>query len=212
MTPSYPDRRERRLRKFDFRWGCRVKVVSQNKTAVAADAGPMHIQSREGTRSRCAEAVRGSAEGNTACPGAGRSANRSQTESVEKREEICLVARRRTADRAEARRVFAVWRVVSCSGRDHEGPRTKLLKKKGLKGARVSKKCIGLGSSGRSYVGANRPGGLPNWKIVRRKTIRFIRKRLGCIRLLTREVKTEISVQCRFHGDPSCSLSGKSGT
>ena len=81
-----------------------------------------------------------------------------------------------------------------------------------LKGARVSKKCIGLGSSGRSYVGANRPGGLPNWKIVRRKTIRFIRTRLGCIRLLTREVKTEIPTQCRFHGDPSCSLPGKSGT
>jgi len=213
MTPSYPDRRERRLRKFDFRRGCRVKVVSQNKTAVAADAGPMHIQSREGTVSRCSEAVRGSAEGNTACPGAGRSANRSQTESVEKREEeICLVTRRRTADRAEARRVFAVWKVVSCGSRDHEGRRTKPLKKKGLKGARVSKKCIGLGSSGRSYVGANRPGGLPNWKIVRRKTIRFIRTRLGCIRLLTREVKTEIPTQCRFHGDPSCSLSGKSGT
>jgi hypothetical protein len=155
--------------------------------------------------SRCAEAVRGSTEGNTACPGAGRSANRSQTESVEKREEeICLVTRRRTADRAEARRVFAVRRVVSCSGRDHEGRRMKLLQKKGLKGAAVSKKCIGLGSSGRSYVGANRPGGLPTWKIVRRKTIRFIRTRLGCIRLLTREVKTEIPAQCRFHGDPSC--------
>ena len=213
MTPSYSDRRERRLRKFDFRRGCRVKVVSQSKTAVAADAGPMHIQSKEGTVSRCAEAVRGSAEGNTACPGAGRGANRSQTESVEKREgEICLVTRRRTADRAEARRVFAVWRVVSCSGRDHEGRSTKLLEKKGLKGAAVSKKLIGLGSSGRSYVGANRPGGLPNWKIVQRKTIRFVRTRLGCIRLLTREVKTEIPAPCRFHGDPSCPLSGKTGT
>jgi hypothetical protein len=136
-----------------------------------------------------------------------------QTESVEKREEeICLVTRRRTADRAEARRVFAVWKAGSCSGRDHEGRRTKLLEKKGLIGAAVPKKWIGLGSSGRSYVGANRPGGLPNWKIARRKTIRFIRTRLGCIRLLTREVKTEIPVQCRFHGDPSCPSSGKTGT
>ncbi len=53
-------RREGRLRKFDFRRGCRVKAVSQNKTAVAADAGPMHIQSREGryrdARKLCGEA------------------------------------------------------------------------------------------------------------------------------------------------------------
>jgi hypothetical protein len=33
MTPSYLDRRERRFREFDFRRGCRVKVVSQRKTA-----------------------------------------------------------------------------------------------------------------------------------------------------------------------------------
>ena len=33
MAASYPDRRERRLREFDFRRGCRVKVVSQRKTA-----------------------------------------------------------------------------------------------------------------------------------------------------------------------------------
>jgi hypothetical protein len=33
MTPSYPDRRERRFRELDFRRGCRVKVVSQRKTA-----------------------------------------------------------------------------------------------------------------------------------------------------------------------------------
>jgi hypothetical protein len=28
MAPSYSDRRERRLREFDFPRGCRVKVVS----------------------------------------------------------------------------------------------------------------------------------------------------------------------------------------
>ena len=33
LAPSYSDRRERRLREFDFRRGCRVKVVSQRKTA-----------------------------------------------------------------------------------------------------------------------------------------------------------------------------------
>ena len=163
--------------------------------------------------SRCAGAVPRSAEDDTARPRAGRSAKRSLTESLEKRkEEIGSAARRRGTERYDARKVFVLWTAVSCGSRDHEGRRTKPLKKKGLKGARVSKKCIGLGSSGRSYVGANRPGGLPNWKIVRRKTIRFIRTRLGCIRLLTREVKTEIPTQCRFHGDPSCSLSGKSGT
>jgi len=33
MTPPYADRAERRFREFDFRRGCRVKVVSQRKTA-----------------------------------------------------------------------------------------------------------------------------------------------------------------------------------
>src|SRR6516162_3506509 len=36
MAASYPDRRERRLREFDFRRGCRVKVVSQRKTAAVS--------------------------------------------------------------------------------------------------------------------------------------------------------------------------------
>src|SRR3984893_6350521 len=41
MTPSYPDRRERRLRKFDFRRGCRVKVVSQRNTAAVDHHHPL---------------------------------------------------------------------------------------------------------------------------------------------------------------------------
>jgi len=41
MTPSYPDRRERRFREFDFRRGCRVKVVSQRKTAAVDHHHPL---------------------------------------------------------------------------------------------------------------------------------------------------------------------------
>src|SRR6202158_213677 len=41
MTPSYLDRRERRLREFDFRRGCRVKVVSQRKTAAVDHHHPL---------------------------------------------------------------------------------------------------------------------------------------------------------------------------
>ena len=41
MTPSYPDRRERRFREPDFRRGCRVKVVSQRKTAAVEHHHPL---------------------------------------------------------------------------------------------------------------------------------------------------------------------------
>ena len=41
MTPSYADRRERRFREFDFRRGCRVKVVSQRKTAAVDHHHPL---------------------------------------------------------------------------------------------------------------------------------------------------------------------------
>jgi hypothetical protein len=41
MAPSYPDRRERRLREPDFRRGCRVKVVSQRKTAAVDHHHPL---------------------------------------------------------------------------------------------------------------------------------------------------------------------------
>src|SRR5579859_3501870 len=41
MVPSYADRRERRLREFDFRRGCRVKVVSQRKTAAVDHHHPL---------------------------------------------------------------------------------------------------------------------------------------------------------------------------
>jgi hypothetical protein len=42
------------------------------------------------------------------------------------------------------------------------------------------------------HVGVNWADGLPNWKVMRRKTIRFTREGLGCIRMSIREVKTEI--------------------
>ena len=71
--------------------------------------------------------MRRSAEDSTAWGDAGRGARRPQTESVEKREEeICSAARRRTTNRAEARRVSELWRVVSCGSGDHEGRRTEL--------------------------------------------------------------------------------------
>jgi hypothetical protein len=41
MTASYTDRRERRLRELDFRRGCRVKVVSQRKTAAVDHHHPL---------------------------------------------------------------------------------------------------------------------------------------------------------------------------
>src|SRR6202162_5377204 len=41
MAPCYSDRRERRLREFDFRRGCRVKVVSQRKTAAVDHHHPL---------------------------------------------------------------------------------------------------------------------------------------------------------------------------
>ena len=41
MTPSYPDRRERRFRELDFRRGGRVKVVSQRKTAAVDHHHPL---------------------------------------------------------------------------------------------------------------------------------------------------------------------------
>src|SRR5437867_455461 len=41
VTPPYADRRERRLRKPDFRRGCRVKVVSQRKTLAVDHHHPL---------------------------------------------------------------------------------------------------------------------------------------------------------------------------
>ena len=41
MSASYSNRRERRFREFDFRRGCRVKVVSQRKTAAVDHHHPL---------------------------------------------------------------------------------------------------------------------------------------------------------------------------
>src|SRR5260370_10941438 len=87
----------------------------------------MQIQSREGRASRCAEAVRRSARDSATWAGAGRRARQPQTENAEKREEeICSAARRRPTNRAEARSVSELWRVVSCGSGDQEGRRTEL--------------------------------------------------------------------------------------
>jgi hypothetical protein len=71
-------------------------------------------------------AVRGSAEDHTACARAGRSAKRSLTESVEKGKEIGAVARLRRMARDDARKVFLLWRAVSCGSRDQQRWRTEL--------------------------------------------------------------------------------------
>ena len=77
--------------------------------------------------SRCAGAVRRSAEDDTARPGIDRSAKRSLTERVEKREEeICSGAKRRGTERDDARKVFVLWRAVSCGSRDQDRWRTEL--------------------------------------------------------------------------------------
>jgi hypothetical protein len=95
------------------------KAVRTKPPVVAADAGPMQIQWRKGEVSRCAGALRRSAEDNTARLGTGRSVKRSLTEDVEKREgEICSAARRRGTERGEARNVFVLWTAVSCGSRD----------------------------------------------------------------------------------------------
>ena len=41
MTPTYADRRERCFREPNFRWGCRVKVLSQRKTAAVDHHHPL---------------------------------------------------------------------------------------------------------------------------------------------------------------------------
>ena len=95
------------------------KAVRTKPPVVAADAGPMQIQWREGAVSNCAGAMRRSAEDNTAWRGGGRSAKLSLREGVEKREsEICSVARRRGTERGEARNVFVWGMAVSCGDQD----------------------------------------------------------------------------------------------
>jgi hypothetical protein len=61
------------------------KAVRTKPPVVAADAGPMQIQWREGAVSNWAGAMRRSAQDNSAWLGAGGSAKLSLTEGVEKR-------------------------------------------------------------------------------------------------------------------------------
>jgi len=86
----------------------------------------MGIEWREDAASRCAEAVQRSAEDNSACMGAGRSAKSSPTKSWVKREEdTCSPIRRTATGRGAARRVVEKWRVLSCGSREQRW-RTKL--------------------------------------------------------------------------------------
>ena len=83
------------------------KAVRRKPPVVAADAGPMQIQWREGTVSRCAGAVRLSAEDKAMHPRADRRARLLLPERVETREEeIDSAARRRSTDRGQARKVY----------------------------------------------------------------------------------------------------------
>src|SRR5712692_5728774 len=68
-----------------------------------------------------------SAEGSTDRGETSGSARWPRIESMTKwEEEICSATRRSTTDRAEARRVFALWRVVSCGSSGQDGRRTKV--------------------------------------------------------------------------------------
>lgn len=86
----------------------------------------MEIEWRVGAALRCAEVVQRSEEENSAWVGPGRSPKKSKTKNVLKRkEEICSAIRQRSTGRGEARRVFVMWKVLSCSNRYHRW-RTKL--------------------------------------------------------------------------------------
>jgi hypothetical protein len=103
------------------------KAVRRKPPAVAADAGPMQIQWREGVVLRCAGAVRPSTAADT---GSGKSdvgARLWRREGLRKRiDAVCRTGRQREAERVDARKGFVLWRVVSCGSSDEGRRRTKL--------------------------------------------------------------------------------------
>lgn len=81
---------------------------------VAVDAGPMQIQLGEGAVLKCAEAVLQGTTHDTTRQEIGYGEKVSRRVSLKRlQEKICLAESRRDTKRAEARRVFALERVVS---------------------------------------------------------------------------------------------------
>src|SRR6267142_4512030 len=91
---------------------------------VAADAGPMQIQLREGAVYRCAGALRQSTA--ASAEGKKRDVSVKGWRSRRRDDTDCGTARRRESERADARKGFVVERGVSCGSSDERGRRTKL--------------------------------------------------------------------------------------
>ena len=91
---------------------------------VAADAGPMQIQLREGAVYRCAGALRQSTA--AGAEGEKRDVSVKGQRSRRRDDTVCGTARRRKSERADARKGFVLERVVSCGSSDESGRRTKL--------------------------------------------------------------------------------------
>ena len=91
---------------------------------VAADAGPMQIQLREGVVYRCAGALRQSTA--AGAEGGKRDVSVKGQRSRRRDDTVCGTARRRKSERADARKGFVLEGVVSCGSSDESGRRTKL--------------------------------------------------------------------------------------
>ena len=99
------------------------KAVRRKPPVVAADAGLMQIQLREGAVSRCAEVVRQS----TPDDGGSGKGDESAKQGLRKwKGVVCGMARRRETECADTRKDFLWYRVVSCGLDDQGGRRTKL--------------------------------------------------------------------------------------
>src|SRR2546422_9676116 len=86
----------------------------------------MEIEWSKGRTSKCFGTVRRSTGDDTTRPETGYCGKMLRRECVRKPDEgICSAIRRRATDRDKARRVFLLWRVVSC-GSAHPRWRTKL--------------------------------------------------------------------------------------
>jgi hypothetical protein len=105
---------------------CARSIKPFDGAARAADAGPMGIECREGLASRCAGTAERSIVDHSAHP-EGRSFEKmSRSEAPRKpKEQICSAIGRTTTDRAEARRILLMEKVVSCGSGDQRW-RTKL--------------------------------------------------------------------------------------
>ena len=101
-----------------------IEPFEPKPAVVAADAGPMQIQLREGAVYRCAGALRQSTA--ASAEGKKRDVSVKGRRSRRRDDTVCGTARRRKSERADARKGFVLERVVSCGSSDESGRRTKL--------------------------------------------------------------------------------------